>query len=522
MHRAKYFLCIIWLLAGCAVWAQDEPLLTGTIAGIKRESIMLQVRPPFSLHVGSGVENYTIPVDKDGNFSFRSRYKKADVILYDSTDEGPRILLYLNNASLCVQWRAGAMLPSFNVIQDPGDLNRASVALQQLVSHEYDSLLNKKDEEPDFGKTVQAVNSLNEKGFYFLKKQRRKLNSAGYLQLAYDFYYRNLELIVTARNYSPLFTNNITGRFPFIVCYDYKYDQYFNIRKNEAESTTTTMVQTAAYMDSLKKQFAETAARSLWLMNFVVADNDILSMSHAYRSFLNTSVYSLLMPFTGYPYPNLDKRSLSDFDNYYLWIHGIIQQQKVTDWLLANRWQTFASQDRGYADSAGYSKLYNSLSDNEIKQWLTERLATISAISPGIKAPAFTLFNEKNRPVSLAQFLGKPVYITFWSTSCAPCIEELKLCNKPVTGKFKDDVVFINIALDENKKIWKEALNKYDIRGINCIAEHGWADDVASGYKIAGIPCNVLINKEGIIQSYNSIKLCDLPESNEFLKMTGK
>ena len=40
-------------------------------------------------------------------------------------------------------------------------------------------------------------------------------------------------------------------------------------------------------------------------------------------------------------------------------------------------------------------------------------------------APAFELRNLDGQPVSLSDYEGKTLFLNFWQTTCAPCIEEL-------------------------------------------------------------------------------------------------
>lgn len=46
------------------------------------------------------------------------------------------------------------------------------------------------------------------------------------------------------------------------------------------------------------------------------------------------------------------------------------------------------------------------------------------------------------KPVSLADFAGKPVFLNFWATWCGPCVSEMQSIEKAAQA-FKDDIVFV-------------------------------------------------------------------------------
>ncbi len=67
------------------------------------------------------------------------------------------------------------------------------------------------------------------------------------------------------------------------------------------------------------------------------------------------------------------------------------------------------------------------------------------------EAPPFSLNTLDGKQISLGEFKGKPVLITFWATWCDSCKEELPLLNKFSTGK-GDQLVWLLIAIDGERK----------------------------------------------------------------------
>lgn len=58
----------------------------------------------------------------------------------------------------------------------------------------------------------------------------------------------------------------------------------------------------------------------------------------------------------------------------------------------------------------------------------------------------------KGRPMSLHQFVGKPVFLNFWATWCRPCVSEMQSIEE-VYQQFKSDIVFLAVSNEEPEKI---------------------------------------------------------------------
>jgi peroxiredoxin len=113
------------------------------------------------------------------------------------------------------------------------------------------------------------------------------------------------------------------------------------------------------------------------------------------------------------------------------------------------------------------------------------------------EAPAFSLKNLDGKPISLSDFKGKPVLITFWATWCASCKEEIPFLEKFSIEK-KDQLAVLLIAIDgERKKTVQKIVNqnKVTIPVLLLLKEK-----VMDHYGVRGwVPLTFLIDREGML-----------------------
>ncbi len=113
------------------------------------------------------------------------------------------------------------------------------------------------------------------------------------------------------------------------------------------------------------------------------------------------------------------------------------------------------------------------------------------------EAPAFSLKNLDGKPISLSDFRGKPVLITFWATWCASCKEEIPLLEKFCVAK-KDQLAILLIAIDgERKKTVQKIVNenKVTLPVLLLLKEK-----VMDHYGVKGwIPLTFLVDREGML-----------------------
>jgi thiol-disulfide isomerase/thioredoxin len=103
-------------------------------------------------------------------------------------------------------------------------------------------------------------------------------------------------------------------------------------------------------------------------------------------------------------------------------------------------------------------------------------------------------------------FKGKVVYVDFWGTSCAPCLEEFRNFTKPLKQHYKNraDLAYLYICSGTRLR-WKQVLQKFDIAGSHIALGK---DDYAALYRrsvrgskdtIVVMPRYLIIDKQGNI-----------------------
>ena len=119
----------------------------------------------------------------------------------------------------------------------------------------------------------------------------------------------------------------------------------------------------------------------------------------------------------------------------------------------------------------------------------------------GSKAPDFTLADINGKEVSLSDFKGKVVYMDFWATWCAPCLRSIQHSQK-LQEKYKsEDIVFLYIGLDEDKRSWEGYIKTNDLKGQHLLATEGsgFQSQLAKLYKVRRLPTYFLVDKDGKI-----------------------
>lgn len=113
----------------------------------------------------------------------------------------------------------------------------------------------------------------------------------------------------------------------------------------------------------------------------------------------------------------------------------------------------------------------------------------------GTKAADFNLKDLNGKTHILKELIGKVVVLNFWFIECKPCVMEMPDLNELVEEYKEKDIVFLAIALNDNKQL-KKFLKTTDFNYK--VISNG--QTIADSYGIQGFPTNLIIDKNSIIQ----------------------
>jgi peroxiredoxin len=134
-----------------------------------------------------------------------------------------------------------------------------------------------------------------------------------------------------------------------------------------------------------------------------------------------------------------------------------------------------------------------------------EKIETAKKTGIGVSAMPFTQNDTSGKPVSLASFKGKYLFIDFWASWCAPCRQENPNVVKAF-NKYKDKnftILGISLDLPGNYQSWLDAIHADGLTWTHVSDLKSKKNQVAKLYDITNIPQNFLIDPQGIIIARN-------------------
>jgi thiol-disulfide isomerase/thioredoxin len=159
------------------------------------------------------------------------------------------------------------------------------------------------------------------------------------------------------------------------------------------------------------------------------------------------------------------------------------------------------------------------------KQGLTayeKKKDELLTFAKGAQAYNFSLYDTKDKLVSLSDFKGKVVVLDIWAMWCASCLQEKPYFQKlEEEYKNRNDIVFIGVSHDgiSRKDVWKKFVAAKGWENTELLANFN--ESIGEYYKIEGIPRFMVFDKEGKIVTVDAPRPSN-PELKKLIDQTLK
>ena len=146
-----------------------------------------------------------------------------------------------------------------------------------------------------------------------------------------------------------------------------------------------------------------------------------------------------------------------------------------------------------------YSRYNGTLEHMAIDSNKEQLVENNKAVTVGSIAPNFTLETIDGKSISLSDFKGKTVFLTFWASWCPTCRGENKQLVE-VYPKYKDkNLEILGISLDRSKINWEKAVQKDGIIWSQVSDLEGVDSPIATLYGVYSTPTTFLIDSAGVV-----------------------
>jgi peroxiredoxin len=98
---------------------------------------------------------------------------------------------------------------------------------------------------------------------------------------------------------------------------------------------------------------------------------------------------------------------------------------------------------------------------------------------------------------------GKIVLVVFWATWCEPCKKDLQMLLQYYNEFKTKGFDIVGISLDSSESIFKEFVSRVQLPWKMAYSGLGWKDPVVKLYGISSIPSYWLVDKKGVLRSFN-------------------
>ena len=130
---------------------------------------------------------------------------------------------------------------------------------------------------------------------------------------------------------------------------------------------------------------------------------------------------------------------------------------------------------------------------------LSASLAACNKTGEVISAPDFTLQNIGGETVSLSDFRGKPVMLTFWKINCAACQFQMPYIQTAYDEWPNETIAVLTINVGDSALAVQNYITSHKLTFPVLLDSRG---GVTHTYGVPGVPTTFLIDSDGILKAY--------------------
>ena len=140
----------------------------------------------------------------------------------------------------------------------------------------------------------------------------------------------------------------------------------------------------------------------------------------------------------------------------------------------------------------------------------------------GAPAPDFALASATGDTVHLHDFVGQLVYLNFWKTTNGLCLRDLAYAQDLMHRFEGRNIVFINIALDENELAWRQLVAAKKLPGVQLHLGGGLRSALAQAYALQDVPTYLLVGEDGTFLNIKPKRMSSRAAVDEISESFGK
>lgn len=165
----------------------------------------------------------------------------------------------------------------------------------------------------------------------------------------------------------------------------------------------------------------------------------------------------------------------------------------------------------------------NETNETQAETAVEEKEEAVVGPRLGNIAPDFELETLTGDKVKLSDLRGKPVHLVFWSVDCVYCMKELPHVEK-LYQQYGEDyhVLALNVTIQDGMKRFSETVEEKGFTFPNLALEEDGGIEVLQNYAVRGIPHNVFVDKDGIIQLVTPGMMDETAQENVIKELIAK